>query len=73
MNYVQHIAEPIEQNVVIVNKCTDDFNTAINTKANNLDWGIKESTVGCRICLWEFESVSELRIHYYLEHMNINR
>ncbi len=30
------------------------------------------STFGCRICLWVFESKSELDIHNYLEHMIIN-
>jgi len=27
------------------------------------------STFGCRVCLWAFESKSELDIHNYLEHM----
>jgi hypothetical protein len=29
------------------------------------------STFGCRVCLWAFESKSELDIHNYLEHMII--
>ena len=29
------------------------------------------STFGCRVCLWVFESKSELDIHNYLEHMII--
>jgi hypothetical protein len=29
------------------------------------------STLGCRVCLWEFESKAELDIHNYLEHMII--
>ena len=30
------------------------------------------STFGCRICLWVFESKSELDIHNSLEHVIIN-
>ena len=67
---------PIEHNIVITNSCTDNFDTAINKKANNLNEGMKESitisSVGCRICLWKFESELELDIHNYLEHMMIN-
>ena len=30
------------------------------------------STFGCGVCLWVFESKSELEIHNYLEHIIIN-
>jgi hypothetical protein len=33
---------------------------------------ISNHLFNCRICLWLFESESELNIHNYLEHMIIN-
>ncbi len=33
---------------------------------------ISNHSFNCRICLWTFESESELNIHNYLEHMIIN-
>jgi hypothetical protein len=34
---------------------------------------ISNQSYSCRICLWIFESGSELEIHNYLEHMIINQ
>ncbi len=33
---------------------------------------ISNKSFNCRICLWTFESESELNIHNYLEHVIIN-
>ena len=36
-----------------------------------IDEPISNQSFNCRICLWVFESESELKIHNYLEHMII--
>jgi hypothetical protein len=49
--------------------------TSIANRADKLTFDSKHrsaSIYGCRVCLWVFESKSELDIHNYLEHMIIN-
>jgi hypothetical protein len=49
--------------------------TSISKGADKLTFDSKNrssSIFGCRVCLWVFESGSELEIHNYLEHMIIN-
>jgi hypothetical protein len=48
--------------------------TSIANRADKLTFSKNRlaSTFECRVCLWMFETKSELDIHNYLEHMTIN-
>ena len=54
----------VQEHVVSIAKGADELTFDSKNRSS--------STFGCGVCLWVFESKSELEIHNYLEHIIIN-